>query len=269
MAKKHDIESVRAELAKGLSRREVAAKLGIPYSSIVRYAQEIGAPPTQYIQSEETRKKRGESLKKAHELDPTLTNRIMCGIMYFNTNRKGKTLEEVYGDRAFEVRLNISKAHKGIIPSQASRDKRAASMQGKVASPETRKKISESRKQGFKDGTIKLASRVGVGKGGFREDIGHYVRSTYEHYYAQQLKAQGKAYFYEPRTFEIEVDGQKTSFTPDFYLISEGKWIEIKNAYNATNAGFLKKLGAFQSLYPTEKIEVVIGARSWIPTSQS
>jgi len=257
---------IQSMFDKGMTRNQVAASMEIPLSSLNRYVKQFSLSPPKYVQTQETRRKRAESLVLARQQDPSLLDRQLKGFKVYADKRKGKTLEDLFsGKKAAAIKEKLSKAHEGYSPSVETRIKMSEAQSNRVQPEDVRQKISESRKAGIRNGTIKLADKVGVGKGGFRADIGHYVRSTYEHYYAQKLKEQKISYFYEPKVFEIEVDGQKSSFMPDFYLIEERKWIEIKNPYNAKNAAFLKKLAAFQDQYPNETIEIMIGDRTWIP----
>lgn len=267
MKKKHDVDAIKNEFEKGFSKQEVSENLKIPYSSLSRYIREMGIEVPAYIQSEETRQKRSVSLKKAHELDPTLKDRQTKELNKRSKWILGKTFEEIHGnEKGSRLRILARKNRIGKLLSEETKEKIRRGNLGKTLTKESRLQISMSRKEAFRNGTLKLSYGVGVGKGGFREDIGHYVRSTYEHYYAQQLKAKGIRYFYEARSFAIEIEGKKFTFTPDFYLVEEKKWVEIKNSYNVKNSLFQKKLEAFHSTYPTEKLEIIVGERTWIPS---
>ena len=69
---------------------------------------------------------------------------------------------------------------------------------------------------------------AGRGKQGFREDIGHFVRSCWEANVARVLKFNGYNYSYELEVFKMILeDGTKTSYTPDF-LINGNIYIEVK-----------------------------------------
>ena len=262
---KYDQDAIRKEFNKGLTRSEVGINLGIPYSSIVRYVSYLGIVPKTHEQSEKTRKIRSESLKKAHQIDPTLTIRKTTGFKKFNQTHKGQTIEEKFGKEVSDrIRKASSISHSGKKHSKETKAKIKEGNTGKKMTLESRRKLSATRKAGFKNGSIILGARAGFGKGGYRNDIGHYVRSTYEHYFAQQLIKKNIEYFYEPKSFAIQVNGQETTFTPDFYLITENRWVEIKNPYNAKNAAFLDKLVAFKEQYPNENIEVVVGSKDWI-----
>jgi hypothetical protein len=94
-------------------------------------------------------------------------------------------------------------------------------------------------------------SRSERGKGGYREDLGHYVRSNWEANFARILKLQGKQYKYEPLTFTLS---SGKTYTPDF-LVGEtfyevkGYWTELaKNKFES----FLKD-------YPNVKVKIIEG----------
>lgn len=66
-------------------------------------------------------------------------------------------------------------------------------------------------------------------RGGFREDLGHYVRSSWEADYARILNYLGEPYAYEPKTFLlVRRDGSEMTYTPDFYLPNKDEYVEIK-----------------------------------------
>jgi len=177
-----------------------------------------------------------------------------------NQNRpsKGKSYEILYGeDKAKLIKNKLIKSHTGIKQSIETKLKRSASLKGRTYSVETLTKISTTRKRKMLSGEIKLSSRAGCGKGGFKEDIGHYIRSSYEHRFCKFLKNLKIRYEYEPKRFVVFVNKEKVTFTPDFCI--NGIWFEIKNSYNVTEQLFNNKLKSFKKLYTNEKIYVIIG----------
>jgi len=171
---------------------------------------------------------------------------------------KSKTYEQFYGSIiARKLKKKISIAHRGKTQSVATRQKRSKSLMGRVIGKVAREKISTRRRNKFLSGELTLSYKVGYGRGGFKKDIGHYIRSSYEHKFAQFLKQLNIDYCYEKKHFRVVVDGKDSTFTPDFNV--RGKWIEIKNSYNVKDELFNKKLKSFKELYPNEKIFVVVG----------
>jgi hypothetical protein len=110
-------------------------------------------------------------------------------------------------------------------------------------------------------GTITLSPRAGSGNGGFRKDIGHYVRSHYEYIFARWLHLRGVEYSYEPAVFDILAGGVRTTYRPDFRV--GGVWIEIKNPFNAKDAIFRAKFRAFIEQHGPVHAMVVIGDSRW------
>jgi len=70
-----------------------------------------------------------------------------------------------------------------------------------------------------------------------------WMRSSWEKLYAEYLDKQKIEWLYESKTFDLE----NSTYTPDFYLIQENKYIEIKGYFTdyAKN-----KIKVFQNLYP-------------------
>ena len=88
------------------------------------------------------------------------------------------------------------------------------------------------------------------GVGGYREDIGHYVRSSWEANIGRVLKELGCEYQFEPDTFPLrKTDELIIHYIPDFKV---GDWyIEVKGWWNE-KALLTKKLMAEQ--YPEIQI---------------
>jgi len=69
---------------------------------------------------------------------------------------------------------------------------------------------------------------AGRGKGGFRLDLGHYVRSRWEANICRVLISMGRQYDYEKTRFPFTLDGHDCTYCPDLYLRKTGKYYEIK-----------------------------------------
>lgn len=93
-----------------------------------------------------------------------------------------------------------------------------------------------------------------ISKSGYREDIGHYVRSTWEADYARVLNFIDEPYLYEPKTFELtRENGSTITYTPDFYLINKDVYVEIKGFMRDLDA---EKIKLIQEQYDI-KLEVI------------
>jgi len=89
------------------------------------------------------------------------------------------------------------------------------------------------------------------GKNYFYEDLGHRCRSSWEVNYARILKYLDIDYKYEPTSFKLK---EGDSYTPDFFLKKENKYIEIKGFLTKK---FLNKFERFKKQYFTIKIELI------------
>jgi len=92
-------------------------------------------------------------------------------------------------------------------------------------------------------------------KGGFRADLGHYVRSSWEADFARILKYYNVGYTYEPQTFElIKPNGEIMHYTPDFYVESQNTFYEIKGWFHDEDK---EKLDLFQTQYPQHHLVLI------------
>lgn len=89
---------------------------------------------------------------------------------------------------------------------------------------------------------------------GFREDLGHFVRSAWEADYARVLVYLGVEYQYEPRTFTLDNSGQLITYTPDFYILSENRFVEIKGYMRELDA---LKIRLFREQYPEYNFSLI------------
>ena len=178
-----------------------------------------------------------------------------------------------------EVRKKISEAKKGCIPwctgltketderikklgESISKARKELKQKGLLTSwnkgltKETSEKIKEmSEKESkiilnqFKNGRKTCPKPYKLFKAGFREDLGHYVRSSWEANYARILKYLKIEYFYEFKRFDLG----KTTYTPDFYLPNSDEYHEIKGSlYNNK-----EKINLFKEKYPKIKFILI------------
>ena len=85
-------------------------------------------------------------------------------------------------------------------------------------------------------------------KGGIREDLGHYVRSNWEADFARILNLHKVTYQYEPHTFTLtRKNGNKLSYTPDFFTPATNTYYEIKGWMHDLDA---EKIKLFEEQYP-------------------
>jgi len=73
---------------------------------------------------------------------------------------------------------------------------------------------------------------------------GYHLRSSYELKYAKYLDSNNILYSYEPKAFEL---GDGRTYTPDFYLIKENVWVEVKGYWRDDAK---EKFELFKEKYP-------------------
>jgi hypothetical protein len=113
---------------------------------------------------------------------------------------------------------------------------------GKKISEETRKKMSAN--------SLRQTHRFSRCRGGYRDDLKLYFRSSWEANYARYLNFKNVIWEYEPTVFDL---GEGYTYTPDFRL-NDGTYVEIKGWL--TQQGKMK-LERFKSKYPDVKLVLV------------
>ena len=114
---------------------------------------------------------------------------------------------------------------------------------GKTHSSKAKAKMSKANKAKWKRGVYNKV-RLGTSKSGYREDLGHFVRSTWEANFARVLNYLEVKYQYEPKRFQTPYG----SYCPDFYIPKWKTFVEIKgyetNSYKQPDKiKYLKKNG--------------------------
>jgi hypothetical protein len=141
----------------------------------------------------------------------------------YNATQKGVTLEARHGpERAAEIRAKLSEKLSGTNNPMYGRP------------PKETKTYTKS---------------------GYREDLGHYVRSSWEADIARVFRYLGWEYQYEPETFElVREDGITMTYTPDFFIPEQTTFYEIKGWMDTISA---EKIALFQQQYPNHKLVVI------------
>ena len=92
-------------------------------------------------------------------------------------------------------------------------------------------------------------------KGGFRNDLGHYVRSNWEADFARILNLHNIQYEYEPRTFSLtRKNGGRLSYTPDFFVQTTNTYYEIKGWLHDLD---VEKMDLFREQYPQYRFVLI------------
>jgi DNA polymerase III alpha subunit len=136
---------------------------------------------------------------------------------------RGKTFEEIFGpERAADMKAKMSARAKGEGNPMYGR-----SQQGRMA----------------------------YSAAGFREDLGHYVRSSWEADFARVLKHMGVEYEYEARRFTLSRgDGSRLTYAPDFFVPESRCFYEVKGWMDDRSA---EKIRLFREQYPEETLLVI------------
>lgn len=88
---------------------------------------------------------------------------------------------------------------------------------------------------------------------GFRPDLGHLVRSTWEANFARALQLLKYEYIYEPEVALCD-DGKTTMYHPDFYIVEPSLYVEVKGRKYAKG---VKKIKLFREQHPDKRFVVV------------
>jgi hypothetical protein len=130
---------------------------------------------------------------------------------------------------------------------------------GTRKSEETRKKMTEANLKRWSDPNYKIKMSSVSNKGykcGYREDLGHFVRSSWEANFARLMIFQGVEYKYEPKRFVFrdKEDNILGTYLPDFYLVDLGEYVEVKGWWDDFSK---KKVDLFCSTYPDIKLHII------------
>lgn len=111
-------------------------------------------------------------------------------------------------------------------------------MYGKKLTKKQLKARSTRTKSLWKQGIYDHVKLGNLGKPGFRKDLGHFCRSTWEANFARILIYRKIKYEYEPHRIDC---GKLGSYLPDFWLIDKSILIEIKGWENKDSVQIKKR----------------------------
>lgn len=96
---------------------------------------------------------------------------------------------------------------------------------------------------------------------GFREDLGINLRSNWEANFARILNAYKIKFEFEPTVFPFPIKKGTKAYTPDFFILKDRSWVEIKGYLDDKSKIKLKR---FKRYYPKEfaKLTFVISKYS-------
>jgi DNA polymerase III alpha subunit len=212
--------------------RRVCADCGTPLKSKVLKSLRCKACAAR-ITSNPSKPQAREKIRRAHigkrtwnyQIDSAnpLYDEWLSSIRRGHEKYRGRSFEEIFGpERAAEIRAKMSARNKGEGNPMYGR-----SQQGRTA----------------------------YSAAGFREDLGHYVRSSWEADFARVLKHLGIEYQYEPRRFTLSrAEGSSMTYAPDFFVPEARCFYEIKGWMDDKCA---EKIRLFREQYPNEMLVVI------------
>jgi hypothetical protein len=125
----------------------------------------------------------------------------------------------------------------------------------KVRSEETKQKISKTRRLKILSGELILNSSITRFKAGFRSDLNHFVRSSWEANICRVLKYNNKDYEYESRKCRFDLD-ELGIIIIDLFIPKDNLYIEVKGRLKEKSKLKMKRL---ISKYPDLNLKVIDG----------
>ena len=194
---------------------------------------------------------------------------IMCHTKLKEVKQKYKFTKE---DHKKAILVNKEKFKNGLHPkgylghkhSEETRKKLSAcakkgwDMMNKQKLSEWKKRQRETRIKNNTLNPIKIKENAySRAKGGKRADLNsQYFRSAWEANIARYYNYLGIKWEYEPKTFVFaNIKRGSVSYTPDFYLINEDKWIEVKGWFDGKSKTKLKR---FKQQYHKEYKKLIL-----------
>jgi hypothetical protein len=160
-------------------------------------------------------------------------------------------------------RPNISKAKKGVKNLKSSDTKKRKYASGETVvwnknlikeqmpesmyCPETNRKRGDGLRKAYATEKRKVANSIGSGKGGYRDDIGHFVRSRWEANVCRIFNLVGIDYRYEPKNCMFVTE--HGTLRLDFFIPEGSIYIEVKGRLFD---GCKNKMEDFIRLYPEQ-----------------
>lgn len=171
-----------------------------------------------------------------------------------NLRARGKNSKRVWTE---EQKKNVSD---GLLRAYAS-GKKTPPMKGKVAhnkgkpcSEEQKNKIRETLLRKYANNEIKISNNGNNYRHGYRHDISHFCRSSWEANICRFLKNLGIVYVYEYKRFKLQHEIGVLTYIPDIFIPSRNLFIEIKGRYSDSSK--LKHL-LFKQQHPQYKLAII------------
>ena len=167
---------------------------------------------------------------------------------------KGKRPHDYSPEMRAKVKTSLSEYWNTHTHSPESIEKIRQANLGAKRSEETKSKISKALIRAIAEGRATVPSRKDF-KIGFREDLGHSVRSSWEANFARLLKFLGREYEFESRRFVLHDEDGKVvgSYLPDF-LVGD-HFVEVWGFPGEIDKG--ERIKHFQREYPEFPLVII------------
>lgn len=221
-----------------------AKKLGRPKTSISRYAKSLNLTKSNRPLSKQAIEKREKSLSEYRKTDEYINNlkkQQIFLLTYYAQNKHPKGMLGKHHSK--EVCEKLSASHIELFANMSKEEKHRRAM----------KAVKTKRENGVIATTNNAYSRC---KGGIRQDLNQYFRSSWEANIARILNYLNIEWKYEYKRFNFSEEKEGVlSYQPDFYLPKYNKWIEVKGWMDEKSKLRLK---LFKKYYPTESLNLIL-----------
>ena len=221
-----------------------AQKLGRPKTSISRYAKSLNLTKSNRPLSKQVIEKREKSLSEYRETDEYINNlkkQQISLLTYYAQNKHPKGMLGKHHSKETCEKLSVS--HIELFSNMSKEEKHRRAM----------KAVKTKRENGVIGTTNNAYSRC---KGGIRQDLNQYFRSSWEANIARILNHLNIEWKYEYKRFNFSKEKEGIlSYQPDFYLPKYNKWIEVKGWMDEKSK---IRLELFKKYYPTESLNLIL-----------
>jgi hypothetical protein len=184
-----------------------------------------------YVQSEESKRKKSESVRATYASRDVFSHKLR--------QKFSETMKKNWVDGKIDTSNHWAKTQEG-------RARISARVKGKKLGPQPNMSIAAQNRLRTKRESLYTSAN-----GGIRSDLKCYFRSSWEANFARILNYEGNPWTYEDKTFQLE---ESLSYTPDFYVIAEETYYEIKGRMDEKSR---RQLELMNLIFPEVKLVVI------------